>query len=365
MIYGANGYTGEMIAREAKRRGLAPILAGRSAGKVESLSRELGLAHRTFGLDSPAAVDAGLEGMGLVLHCAGPFSQTAEPMLEGCLRNKSHYLDITGEIPVFEYAHAQQERARLAHVVLCPGVGFDVIPTDCVARALKDALPDATHLVLGFDQPTVLSPGTAKTSVEFAGKGGRVRNNGAIVTVPLGHSARRIDFGNGRKLAMAIPWGDVSTAYYSTGIPNVAVYIPASPLVILGAKIANLFGPVLRLEYVVATLQRWITKRVHGPDTAARGRMPSYVWGEAANPSGEKRTARIKTANGYSLTTTGSLEVVQYLLRNDVPGGAYTPSMLMGPGLVSRLPESGPIIIERQGSTLGPSCVRASTRNGV
>jgi short subunit dehydrogenase-like uncharacterized protein len=348
MIYGANGYTGEMIAREAKRRGLAPILAGRSASKVEPLSRELGLEHRSFGLERAAEVDAGLEGVRLVLHCAGPFSQTASPMLESCLRNKAHYLDITGEIPVFEYAHAQQGRARLAHVVLCPGVGFDIIPTDCVARALKDALPDATHLVLGFDQPTVLSPGTAKTSVEFAVKGGRVRKDGAIVAVPLAHSARRIDFGNGRKSAMAIPWGDVSTAYYSTGIPNIEVYVPASRLVILGARLANFLAPLLRLKSVIETLQRWIGKRIQGPDSAARERMPSYVWGEVGNHKGEKRTARIRTANGYSLTITGSLEVVQYLLQNEVPGGAYTPSMLMGAGLVSRLPESGPMLIERQ-----------------
>lgn len=269
-------------------------------------------------------------------------------MLEGCLRNGSHYLDITGEIPIFEYAQAQHERARHANVVLCPGVGFDVIPTDCVARALKEALPDATHLVLGFDQPTVLSPGTAKTSVEFAGEGGRVRRNGTILTVPLAHSARRIDFGNGLKSAMAIPWGDVSTAYYSTGIPNTEVYVPASPLVILGAKLANVFSPLLRLGSVIDALQGLIAKRIQGHGSTARDRMPSYVWGEAINPNGEKRTARIKTANGYSLTITGSLEVVQYLLQNDVAGGAYTPSMLMGPGLVSRLPESGPMIIGRQ-----------------
>jgi short subunit dehydrogenase-like uncharacterized protein len=71
------------------------------------------------------------------------------------------------------------------------------------------------------------------------------------------------------------------------------------------------------------------------------------VWGEAMNAHGEKRTARIKTANGYSLTITGSLEVVQYLLQNEVTGGAYTPSMLMGPGLIAKLPESGPMRIER------------------
>jgi short subunit dehydrogenase-like uncharacterized protein len=348
MIYGANGYTGELIAREAKRRGLTPILAGRSASKVEPLSRELGLPHRSFGLDAPSDVDAGLAGVGLVLHCAGPFSQTSAPMLEGCLRNGSHYLDITGEIPVFEYAHAQQQRAKDANVVLCPGVGFDIIPTDCIARALKDALPDATHLALGFDQAAVLSPGTAKTSVEFAGKGGRVRENGTIVEVPLAHSARSIDFGNGRKSAMAIPWGDVSTAYYSTAIPNIEVYVPASPLVIAGAKLTNLFAPLLRLKSVINALQGLIGTHVQGPDGATRDRMPSYVWGEATNARGDKRVARIKTANGYSLTITGSLAVVQYLLCNEVVGGAYTPSMLLGSALVSGLPESGPIVIDRE-----------------
>jgi short subunit dehydrogenase-like uncharacterized protein len=346
LIYGANGYTGELIARECKRRGLTPILAGRSASKVEPLARELGLPHRSFGLDTPSEVDAGLAGVRLVLLCAGPFSQTSAPMLEGCLRNRCHYLDITGEIPVFEHAHAQQQRARDALVVLCPGVGFDIIPTDCVARALKDALPDATHLRLGFDQKAVLSPGTAKTSVEYAGEGGRARLGGKVVTVPLAHSVRRIDFGNGRKLAMAIPWGDVSTAYYSTGIPNIEVYIPASPLIIVGAKLAKLFGPLLRLKPVIDALQGLIAKRIQGPDSAARDRMPSYVWGEAVNARGEKRVARIKTANGYSLTITGSLEVVQHLLQSDVPGGAYTPSMLLGSALISRLPESGAMVVE-------------------
>jgi short subunit dehydrogenase-like uncharacterized protein len=346
MIYGANGYTGELIAREAKKRGLTPILAGRSASKLEPLARELGLQHRSFSLDSPAAVDAGLEGIGLVLHCAGPFSQTSAPMVEGCLRTRCHYLDITGEIPVFEYAHAQRARALQAGVVLCPGVGFDVIPTDCIARALKEALPDATHLALGFDQQAVLSPGTAKTSVEFAGRGGRVRRDGTIVEVPLAHSTRRIDFGNGLKSAMTIPWGDVSTAYYSTGIPNIAVYVPASWLVILAAKSAKLVGPLLRLASVITLLQKMVDKRVKGPDSAARERMPAYVWGEAVNAKGETRTARVKTANGYSLTVTGSLEVVQYLLQSEGKAGAYTPSLLMGSGLISKLPQSEPVILD-------------------
>ncbi len=177
--------------------------------------------------------------MGLVLHCAGPFSATAAPMMAACLSAHAHYLDITGEISVFEHARTLDAAARAAGIVICPGVGFDVIPTDCVAAALKAALPDATHLALGFDSRSGFSPGTAKTSVEGLAQGGKVRQDGRIVSVPLAYKTRRIDFGDGEKLAMTIPWGDVSTAYATTGIPNIEVYIPGSPAMVARARRAN------------------------------------------------------------------------------------------------------------------------------
>lgn len=345
MIYGATGYTGALIAREAKARGLKPVLAGRTADKLRTLAAELDLDTRVFPLDRPGEVDRGLEGIGLVLHCAGPFSRTSAPMIEACLRNRTHYLDITGEIPVFEHAHAQSGRARPADVVLCPGVGFDVIPTDCVARALKEALPDATHLLLGFDAGAGVSPGTAKTAAESAGNGGRVRRAGRMVTVPLGHAPRRIDFGNGLKSAMTIPWGDVATAYYSTGIPNIAVYVPAPAPAIAVAKAANLLRPLLRTKRVRTVLAGLAEKYVTGPDAATRDQAATHVWGEVRNAHGEVRTARIRTANGYSVTVTGSLAVVHHLLEASVTGGAYTPAMLLGPRLVETLPGSGSLVI--------------------
>src|ERR1700722_9350476 len=98
LIYGANGYTGGLIARSAVARGHRPIVAGRNAAAVTALAGELGVEGRCFSLDDPAALDAGLEGMTIVLHCAGPFAHTARPMAEACLRRGVHYLDVTGEI---------------------------------------------------------------------------------------------------------------------------------------------------------------------------------------------------------------------------------------------------------------------------
>ncbi|HEY1078283.1 MAG TPA: saccharopine dehydrogenase NADP-binding domain-containing protein [Fontimonas sp.] len=343
MIYGANGYTGELIAREAVRRGLKPILAARSADKLGPIAKELGLEARVFGLD--ADVVKGLRGVGLVLHCAGPFSATARPMMEACIQARAHYLDITGEIAVFELAQELGPRAKAAGVVVCPGVGFDVIPTDCVAAALKAALPDATHLALGFDSRSGFSPGTAKTSVEGLAQGGKVRRDGQLVTTPLAYKVRRIDFGAGEKLAMTIPWGDVSTAYHSTGIPNIEVFIPGSPGMIKNAQRANYIRPLLGLGFVQTLIKNRIGKTVKGPDESTRDQLTTQVWGEAKNAKGETRTARIKTANGYSLTVTGSLAVVDHLLKTTVAGGAYTPSKLVGADLVTKLPGSGELVI--------------------
>lgn len=345
MIYGANGYTGELIAREAVRRGLKPVLAGRRRDKVAPLAAELGLEVRAFGLDDAAAAARQIAGVGLVLHCAGPFSATAAPMMQACLKAGAHYLDITGEIGVFEHAQTLDAQARAAGVVICSGVGFDVIPTDCVAAALKAALPDATHLALGFDSRSSLSPGTAKTSVEGMAQGGKVRRDGRIVTVPLAWRVRRIDFGAGEKPAMTIPWGDVSTAFHTTGIPNVEVYIPGSMGMIRGAKMANLVRPLLGLGPVQRFLKARLGKTVTGPDDSKRAGQSTYVWGEARNAAGVVKTARVRTENVYSLTITGALAVVEHLARQRPAGGAYTPAKLAGFELVSRLPGSTAITI--------------------
>jgi len=343
IIYGANGYTGELIAREAVRRGLKPVLAGRSREKIEGLARALGLESRGFRLDDAAQAARQIESHSLVLNCAGPFSATAQPMMEACIQARAHYLDITGEIPVFEFAQTLDAQARTAGVVVCPGVGFDVIPTDCVAVALKSALPDATHLALGFDSRSGLSPGTAKTSVEGLAQGGKVRREGKIVAVPLAYRVRRIDFGNGEKDAMTIPWGDVSTAYHSTGIPNIEVFIPGSPAMIANARRANWIRPFLGLSFVQNLIKARIARTVKGPSEDQRAQMPTFVWGEARNARGAMNVARIRTANGYSLTITGSLAAVEHLMKNTPAGGAYTPSKLMGADLVTRLPDSGPL----------------------
>ena len=348
MIYGANGYSAQLIAEEAAKRGLRPVLAGRSRAKVEAVAQRLKLPSICFDLeDRAAAVDA-LTDMHLVIHCAGPFSATSAPMIEACIAARTHYLDITGEISVFEHAHApaQSRRAEEAGIVLCPGVGFDVIPTDCVAAQLKQALPDATHLTLGFAGSAALSPGTAKTSVEALQHGTQLREDGRISTIASGTRIREIDFGAGTRSAMPISWGDVSTAHVSTGIPNISVYVPASKRTISGIRKAYRLRWLLGLRPVQNFLKRRIEKSVRGPDAARRAKMRTLVWGEASNAAGVRKVARIETPNGYDVTITGPLAISEFLL-GSVPeqAGSRTPSQLMGADFVTRLANMGPLKI--------------------
>lgn len=338
LLYGANGYTGELIAREAVKRGMRPVLAGRSKHEIEKLAAELKCASAVFDLDDHTSLVCALQGVAAVLHCAGPFSQTARSMMQACLATRVHYLDITGEIRVFELAQSVDDKASRAGIVMCPGVGFDVVPTDCVALKLKNALPDATHLALGFDSKSGLSKGTAKTSVESAGAGSFVRRDGVIVEVPLGSQVRRIDFGDGERLAVGIPWGDVSTAYHSTGIGNIEVFTASSPKAIKRMQRANLLRPVLRQPWMKTLLKSLIERRLQPPDQAQRDNNPSFVWGEARNAAGRTVTARLRTLNGYALTVATSLGIMDLVLTEKLPAGYSTPSQLVGADFVSTLP---------------------------
>lgn len=345
MIYGANGYTGEMIAREAVKRGMRPVLAGRSREKIAPLADELGLETRIFPLSDPATAAGHLSGMNLVLLAAGPFSRTSHCMVQACIAAGAHYLDITGEIDVFEQVAASDRAARGAGVVLCPGVGFDVVPTDCVAAALKHALPDATELELGFDTEMKMSPGTLKTTLEGAAIGGRIRRDGVIQTVGHAHATRRIDFGRGERPAVSFPWGDVATAYHSTGIGNIMVYVPSTRATIIGLRAVNVVRPVLKWQWVQSLLGRLVSRFVKGPDETHRAETSVLLWGEARNAAGERRVARVRTANSYSLTVPAALAVTAFLLDNQAAPGFATPSLLMGHELLAGLPGGGEIEI--------------------
>ncbi|MCC6524051.1 MAG: saccharopine dehydrogenase NADP-binding domain-containing protein [Polyangiaceae bacterium] len=330
MLYGATGYTGRLTAKLAKARGLTPILAGRSADAVAALGRELDLSTRVFSLDDARATRAALDGVDVVLHAAGPFSATSRPMVDACLAAKVSYLDITGEIAVFEAIFARDAEARAAGVSLVPGVGFDVVPTDCVAALLKAELPDATELELAFAGLGSMSRGTLKTSLEGLPSAGRIRKDGALVRVPHAYRVKTIAFPHGERLVVSIPWGDVATAYRSTGIPDIVVYMGASPGMVRQMKLLRVVAPLLGVPALQRFLQRRLERRAAGPSDERRARGYSDVWGQVRNAAGQTASMALTTPEGYTLTADSSLRAVLRVLAGDVAPGALTPSQAFG-----------------------------------
>ena len=338
MIYGATGYTGKMTVEAAVADGMKPILAGRNAATIEALANEYSLEWRAFELSDAEATRSGIRGCKAVLHCAGPFSATSQPMIEACLAEGVHYLDITGEIPVFANAHRQGKEASRRDVILIPGVGFDVVPTDCLAARLVQKLPAATHLTLAFDAGGGPSPGTAKTAAEGMSSGGAIRRDGKMTRVPPGWQDKKIPFASGERQAMSIPWGDVYTAFVSTGVPNIEVYMAMPPARIAQVRRMRFLSPIMGLKPVQAFMKSRIEKNVPGPSAEKRANTRSELWGEVVSADGRRVSATMSGPNGYELTVIASLAVTRHVLENDLEGGYFTPSLLMGAGFAESLP---------------------------
>jgi short subunit dehydrogenase-like uncharacterized protein len=334
LLYGANGYTGGLIARMAVEHGLSPVLSGRDKKKIAPLAASLGLDHKVFSLDDAAGVERALNGQTVVLHCAGPFSRTSKPMADACLRTGVHYLDITGEVEVFEALASRDEQAKAARVMLLPGVGFDVVPSDCLAAHLKSRLPSATSLALAIQGLGRISRGTATTMVEKVHRGGLVRREGRLTPVPAAWKTRTIDFGLGPMECVTIPWGDLATAFHSTGIPNIQTYaaLPASMRRMMIAS--RPFGRLLGSSPVQRLLKKRIKSQPPGPSDKERETGASRFWGEVQDDNGQTKTARLRGPEGYTLTALTALAIVKRVLAGEARVGFQTPSKAYGADLI-------------------------------
>ena len=339
LLYGANGYTGVLIAKYAAQYGLQPILAGRREEAIRPLAEELKLPFKIFDINDAPQLQAALQEVELVIHAAGPFSATAKQMIEACLQTGTHYLDINGDISVFEMIKQYDTKAKEKNIMLLPGVGFDVVPTDCMALQLKNKLPDATHLKLAFAAVGGgVSHGTAMTIVNKLGEGGAARENGKIVRKPLGKKGMWVDFGEKKLFAMSIPWGDVATAYFTTGIPNIETYTTVKPKVYRMLKLQRLFNWLLRTEWVKNIIRKKIKKRPAGPDDTMRSKAKSLIWGEATNKEGKVVTGHFICADGYTLTALSSLIISKKVLSTNFKPGYQTPASCYGEDLVMEIP---------------------------
>lgn len=335
LLYGASGYTGKLTAEYAVSKGLRPTLAGRSEEKTKALAEKLGLDYVIFTLDDVQEIAKHLEKFPVVLHCAGPFSQTARQMVEACLISGTHYLDITGEIAILEWVKQKHVEALEKGILLMCGVGFDLVPTDCVANKLKEQLPDATHLEIAFDMVGgSISHGTMSTMVNNLGNTSYTRENGKLIPKALGHIGKWINFGAYKKYCISIPWGDLFSAYESTKIPNISTLTSASKFTWMALKLQFIFNPMLRSKWFKTLFQNYVDRKITGPTADQNKNGKSMVYGKVWNEKGETKEAWLEGPESYQLTAQTSILIVQKILSSPPSSGYQTPASLYGSGLI-------------------------------
>ncbi|MBI2061153.1 MAG: saccharopine dehydrogenase NADP-binding domain-containing protein [Nitrospirae bacterium] len=334
LIYGANGFTGGMIARRAAKEGLAPTLAGRNSVALQTLASELGLEWRAFDLSDSQTIRRALADCRLVLHCAGPFNQTCKPVCDAAIQSRCHYLDITGEMSVFEYLRTQSDAAARAGVMLLPGVGFDVVPTDCLAGRLKREMPDAVRLELAFVGPNKAASGSVKTALHQLPYGSQVRENGQVKTIPHFSRKRTIHVAGVDYIVYSIPWGDIVTAFHSTAIPNIMVYTGFPKAQELALKWSLPLARVLRNKTAMKVAESVVKLIVPAPSADYFAHARCQIWGEVRNATGRDISASIETPDTYSLTVSTAVLCAKRVLEGSIKPGFQTPSLVFGPEFI-------------------------------
>lgn len=313
LIYGATGYTGRMAADRAKALGLSFEIGGRNHVRMAALAAQLDVPFRVFDADADAA--SSLSGISVLLNFAGPFARTAEPLMRACIKAGVDYLDITAEINVYRLAEQMGAEAASKHVMLLPGVGWDVVPTDGLAVHVAKRVEQPFALSIALQVPGSMSRGSAMSVSEIMGAGIMARVDGALIATPDA-TPRHFDFGDGPVLCVPLSFGDLVTGWHSTGIPNIAMFVHIS---------GNAFP------------EGDLSQLLDGPTQAQREAHPAHAVVEVMGVDGVIARSVIETVNGYSYTPLAAVEAARRVLEGKRLSGFATPVKVFGGGFAESI----------------------------
>jgi short subunit dehydrogenase-like uncharacterized protein len=338
LIYGATGYTGKLLAREARRGGMAPVLCGRNEEKLRLLASELRLEFRTVRLDDRERLDRTFEGIRAIVNAAGPFSLTASPLIDACLRTGVHYLDVTGEVAVIDMASRRDRDAKRRKIMVMPAVGFDVVPSDCLAAHVRSRARTARRLFIGISGLELLTRGSAKTIIQQIGEPVWVRRNGALTRVPPASLERAFDYGHGPRPSIAVSWGDVASAFFTTGVRDITVYFEATPAVRAHNAMLQVFGWAVP----VTPWRRWLDLGAEwlpdGPSEQERTEREAVIVVEIEGADGRMVRSRMRTPEAFSMTASAATAIAARVIAGDLEPGFQTPARVYGGDFPLSLP---------------------------
>ena len=216
-----------------------------------------------------------------------------------------------------------------------------MVPSDCLALKLSEALPAANQLELAFQVSageSSISPGTATTIFSQLGQGTFARVDGKIQRLPSPWQTKQIAFSSRERSAVSISWGDIASAFHSTGIPNIRVYQAMSERQAKKMRRWNWLLPLAGLAPIQWLGRRWIKRNIPGPTDQQREQGQAEFWGKVTNASGQYAEATLRTPEGYTLTTFTALEIVKQVLANNIPAGFSTPAKALGAEFIESIP---------------------------
>jgi short subunit dehydrogenase-like uncharacterized protein len=316
MIYGATGYTGLLASEYAKSIGIGFIIAGRTNPKLQSLASVLSVPYRTLNVDdSPAHIDSSLQDITVLLNYAGPYHRTAKPLMEACIRNNVHYLDIAAELNSYKLAEELDEEAKIAKVMLMPGCGGSVAMLGCLAMHVVERMESPASIDIALQVTGSMSRGSAISAQEGTmTTSHRRRVNGKPVP-PNAESGREFEFGDGRGRVECIPaiLPDLITIEKATGVSNVRTFV----------QISGTSFPTGNL-----------TALPDGPTAEERDANPYHAAVEIVAKDGTRQSAVLHTVNGYSFTSIASIEAAKHVLAGRFSIGNQTPVEVFGSDFV-------------------------------
>lgn len=335
LLYGATGYTGRLLAADLRQQGFDLVLAGRDGPAVERLAASLALPFRVFTLTDN--FDDALSDIAVVVHAAGPFGVTAAPMMAGCIRTGTHYLDVTGEWPVFQDATERSAAAAARGTMLMPGVGFAIVASDCLLALAARALPEVRILRLATSRAAMLARGSVRSAAGLTSTTVVLRRGGVLSTEPVGTTQRYFDFGNGPRAAAAVSWPDVVTGAITTGVDTIETYSEVDWLELATYRLCSAATPWLRStagrSWSSLVSRAWTPT----PSEDARAKSGFTLVAEATDRWKRSVALRMRTPDGYTVTVLTVREILRRVLDGAVEPGFRTPAGLFGGGFIQSL----------------------------
>lgn len=318
LLYGANGYTGQLFARYLMAKGIKPILAGRS-DSVNEIGTALNLSTRVFNIEQTSSY---LEDIDILVNLAGPFSITQDNLIKACIRTKTHYMDIAGEMTEVEQVFNHAPKAKAAKIALVPAAGFGVVPTDVAAKWACDLLEAPTHLTIAYSTVGGASRGTLKTVLKNIQTNGHILVEGEYRTARPAQSQKKVRVLGKSFNAVYNPWrADLFTAQLSTGVANIETYSEFPGFVV---KMMN--GRLIWLRNLI--LNRLIHLLPEGPSEKQIRKGCTYIRAIASNAKGETASVEIKGPEAYQFTVMSLYQTMRLVLEKENTYGFLTPSML-------------------------------------